>query len=399
MNKVLSRVRQYGMSLVIRANQNKEPDMIVGAGKVMELSRLIRQEKINKVLIVTTSGMIKRGTLEQLFSELEKAKIEKAVYCDVIPDPTIECVENGVKMYHKEACEGIVAVGGGSVIDCSKIIGARVVKTNRSIPQMRGTLKINRKLPPFFAVPTTAGTGSEATAAAVITDTIDGVHYKYPINDLCLIPRYAILDPQLILGLPGHTTAITGIDALTHSVEAYINHFASEKTQVSAQKSVQYIMKNIEEAVENGQNMVAREEMLLGAYYGGIAITNNFVGYIHAIAHAVGALYEIPHGEANAIIMPVALRHYGEAIEAKITELAHIAGIKGKSNHECSEAFIRELYRLNAKFGIPNYISGLKEVDYETIVARALKEANPEYPVPVIWGHDDIISVLKELTK
>lgn len=396
-NRIFYRIRQWGMSIVIKMNQKKEPDLIVLCGAVLKLPELLHEEDIRNVLVVTTNGMIKRGTLEELFTKMKKDGIKVNIYSDVVNDPTVECVEHGVKKYVEEKCEAIIAIGGGSTIDCAKIIGARVVRPDKSISKMRGTLKINKKLPTFFAVPTTAGTGSEATAAAVITDTIAGVHYKYPIDDLCLIPRYAILDPNLTVGLPAHISAITGMDALTHSIEAYCNHFASKKARESARKSMVYLWDNIVEVVEHGENVKAREHMLLGAYYGGVAITNNFVGYIHAIAHAVGALYGISHGEANAIIMPVVLEAYGKNVEKKLAELAWFVGIREETNEESAQKLIASIRQMNIRFSIPDKIEGLREEDFEIIMERAMKEANRDYPVPEFWNKEKLLEVLRKL--
>ena len=210
-------------------------------------------------------------------------------------------------------------------MDCAKVAAARVVRPNKPIPKMRGVLKVMRKLPPFFAVPTTAGTGSETTIAAVVTNP--ATHEKYAINDPVLRPKYAVLDPELTIGLPPHITSTTGMDALTHAVEAYIGHSNTRDTEQKARLAVKLIFANIEKVYQNGKDIDARGQMLLASYYAGVAFTRAYVGYVHAIAHNLGGLYGIAHGLANAIILPYVLEYYGESAHHRLAELADVAGI------------------------------------------------------------------------
>ena len=266
-----------------------------------------------------------------------------------------------------------------------------------TIRQMRGMLKINRALPPFYAVPTTAGTGSEVTVASVVTDTVDGVHYKYAISDPCLVPKCAVMDAALTTSLPPAITAATGMDALTHAVEAYTNRFASKFVRKKALDAVHMIYENLPVVYAEGNNVKARENMLLASYYAGLAFTNNFVGYVHAVAHALGALYGIPHGQANAIVMPYVMEQYGKSAEKELSELADVANIDGHTQAEKASNFIESMRKMNRDMQIPCKVEQLKESDFDTIISRALKEANPAYPVPAIWGKKDFEKLLKKL--
>lgn len=395
---ILYRVRQWILSIGIRVLSKDVKEVISGKGALLQIPDKIVASGHKNVLLVTTNGFIKRKTLEPFMEAMKSKGLSYFVYSDVTPDPTVACVEDGLKVYLENQCEVIVAVGGGSVMDAAKIIGARAVCPKKSIQKMRGVFKVMKKQPDFYAVPTTAGTGSETTAAAVITDTIDGRHYKYAINDFCLIPKYAVLDPTLSVGLSPFMTATTGMDALTHALEAYTNKFASRKVKETARKAVCLIMNYLSEAYKDGTNLEARNNMLNGSFYAGIAFTNNFVGYVHAIAHGVGALYGVSHGEANAVILTHVLRAYGEAVYKPLSELALLVGIEGADDKERATRLIDRIDEMNRSFGISEKINDLKSEDYDILIERAMKEANPLYPVPVIWGKDEFKAILQQLS-
>ena len=389
------RVHQYIFSKAIQLIPWRMPTVIAGAGSMMKLPLQIKEDGINKILVITTAGTIKRGSLDQLFAELKKEHIIYEIYDDVQPDPTILCIEAAVNVYRRKDCKAILAVGGGSVLDCAKIVGARAVKPKQSVKKMTGMFKIRKKLPPLYAVPTTAGTGSEVTVAAVITDSES--HYKYPISDLCLIPSYAILDPTLTCNLPQSLTASTGMDALTHAVEAYTNRYASRQSKECAREAVKLIFENLTRAYENGADLTVRDHMLTASYYAGAAFTKAYVGYVHAIAHALGGLYGVPHGFANAVILPVVLEAYGEAVYPQLAELADAVGIHGKSKQEKAKKFIQTIRRMNRQMGIPTKLHVIKQEDIKEIIRRAQKEANPAYPVPAIWDKKQMRKVLELL--
>ena len=394
---IFYRIRQLGFSAFMYLAPLRDSKVISGAGSIYKIPELVKKEGLKKVLVVTTPGFIRRGSLERFFESLTAAGLAYAVFSEVQPDPTTECIEEAVALYKIEACEAIVAVGGGSVIDCSKALGARIARPNKTIAQMAGLLKVLKRIPNIYAVPTTAGTGSEATAGAVITNASD--HYKFTVLDLCLVPRYAILDPELTCGLPASITSVTGMDALTHAIEAYTNCFCSPKAKKYALEAVKLVYENLLTAYEDGGNINARENMLLASYYAGMAINSNFIGYVHAIAHGVGGLYGVTHGMANAIIMPYVLEAFGDTSHKKLAELAMFVGCgsNNASQSENAKAFIASIRKLNAKMNIPDKIKELKEEDFDTLANRAVKEGNPTYPVPVIWEKEEFKEVLKRL--
>ena len=280
-------------------------------------------------------------------------------------------------------------------MDCAKGVGARIAQPRKPINKMRGLLRVHRRLPLLIAVPTTAGTGSEVTLAAVITD--DKTHYKYPVNDFVLIPRYAVHDPRLTCGLPASITGQTGMDALTHAVEAYIGRSTNAYTRAAAKRAVRLIHDNLLEAYENGQNIEARANMLEAAYQAGIAFTRSYVGYVHGIAHSLGGRYGMPHGLANAVILPHMLRAYGPVAEPKLAELARDASIAPAKadDHTAAQAFIAWIDNMNARLGIPRYLEGINAADVPSMAAHAAAESNPLYPVPRLMDAEQLASMYR----
>ena len=372
-----------------------EPELLKGPGAVKELPALVKSKGISSVLVVTDKGLMGLNLLQGLFENLDAQGIKYVVYDGVQPNPSIENIEEARRLYLKNACEGIIAFGGGSPMDCAKAAGARVMNPNLSVSQMRGQLKIRHKLPPFFAVPTTAGTGSETTLAAVVTNM--QTHEKYAINDPKLRPKYAVLDPELTTGLPQKITSTTGMDALTHAVEAYIGLSGVKSTNDFAEKATKLIFENLETAYNDGKNLTARENMLIASYYAGMAFTRAYVGYVHAIAHNLGGMYGTPHGLANAVILPYVLEYFGETAHAKLAKLADIVGITGANDAEKATKFIEEIKRMNKDMNIPEHFDFIKDEDIPTIVERALKEGNPLYPVPKIMDKADCEAVIRKI--
>ena len=375
----------------------KEPELLEGEGAVLRLPSFIKDKGINKVLVVTDKGLMNLHVLDPLFDELKKKEVDYVVFDGVQPNPTIPSIEECKDIYINNNCDGIIAFGGGSPMDCAKAAAARVVKPKQSIRKMRGYLKVHKKLPPFFAVPTTAGTGSETTLAAVVTDP--ETHEKNAICDTCLRPKYAVLDPVLTLGLPPHITSTTGMDALTHAVEAYIGKGNVKSTIRYAEEATKLIHANLEKAYVNGKDMEARNNMLKGSYLAGNAFTRAFVGYVHAIAHNLGGMYNTPHGLANAVILPYVLEWYGDCIYPQLAKLADIIGITNSemSIAEKGRAFIAEIRRMNKAMNIPEKFDFIKEEDIPTLVTRALKEGNPGYPVPRIMDASECEKVIRSL--
>ena len=353
-------------------------------GSVKALPDIILKKKCSKVLIITDSGIRKLGLTRRLEKALDAAGIPCIIYDKTVANPTTVNVAEAVKLYLDNGCDCIIGFGGGSSMDCAKAVGARIAKPKQSLAKMKGILKVRRKLPLLMAVPTTAGTGSETTLAAVITDA--QTRYKYAINDFPLIPRYAVLDPKVTLSLPPFITATTGMDALTHAVEAYIGNSTTYGTRKDALLAVKLIFENIDTAYEDGSNVEARRNMLHASFYAGCAFTKSYVGYVHAIAHSLGGEYNVPHGLANAVILPMLLEAYGEKIHKKLARLAIAAGLADEDT-PCSEAagqFIRAVKDMKKRFGIGVHIPEIQETDIPKLAHYADKEANPLYPVPVL---------------
>ena len=373
------------------------PKIISGPGSVKKLPSVIKSKGLKKMMIVTDKGLMSLNLLDGLFEGLKADGIDYVVYDKTQPNPSIDNIEEVRSLYLDNGCEGFIAFGGGSPMDCAKAAGARVVRPNKTVQKMRGQLKVIKKLPPFFAVPTTAGTGSETTLAAVVTDT--KTHEKYALNDPRLRPGYAVLDPELTVGLPPHITSTTGMDALTHAVEAYIGHSNTKETSAKAEQATKMIFENLETAYNNGSDIHAREQMLLASHYAGIAFTRAYVGNVHAIAHNLGGFYGVPHGLANAIILPYVLDYYGDTAYERLARLSEFAGVAkdGQSDEEKAKAFIQEIRDMNARMNIPDKIDKIQESDIPTIAQRALKEANPLYPVPKIMDLEDCMGVIRRL--
>ena len=350
-----------------------------------ELIALLQEKQIKSVLLVTDKGIRGIGLTETLENQIKSSDIKLAVYDGTVANPTTKNVAEALEMFKANDCEAIIAFGGGSAIDCAKATGARVARPKKPLSKMKGILKVNKKLPLLIAIPTTAGTGSETTLAAVITDS--ETRHKYAINDFPLIPEYALLDANLTVGLPKFVTATTGMDALTHAVEAYIGRSTTKQTRDYSLRAVKLIFENLETAYTEGTNLEARQNMLHAAYLAGLAFTKSYVGYIHAIAHSLGGKYNVAHGLANAIIMPYVLKKYGKKIFKKLWELGVYANLFDKDTpiEVGAKYFIEKIEKMNANMGIGTRIDEIKAEDIPFLAMTAEKEANPLYPVPVLY--------------
>lgn len=359
-------------------------------GNIEELVKTLQKKEISSVLLVTDHGIRNMGLTAPLEKTLAQAQIRCAVYDKTVANPTTQNVEEAREVYLKKGCQAVIGFGGGSSMDCAKAVGARIAKPGQSLAKMKGILKIHKKLPLLIAIPTTAGTGSETTLAAVITDS--ETRHKYPINDFSLIPSFAVLDPEVTRSLPKQITATTGMDALTHAVEAYIGRSTTKQTRAEALQAVKLIFANIDKVYENGENMVARKNMLHASYLAGCAFTKSYVGYVHAVAHSLGGKYNVPHGLANAVLLPYVLEAYGETAHKKLHELAVAAGVAAQedSPREGAECFITAIRILNRHLGIPTTINGIQEKDIPELAKLADKEANPLYPVPKLMDAKEL---------
>lgn len=392
--KIGCRTFQLAFRLSIPLLPYREPECF---DHIQALPPLLERLGIHTVLLVTDSTLRQAGITAPLEELLEKAGIRCAVFDGTRANPTVHNVEDAWALYQAEGCQGLIAFGGGSSMDCAKAAGARIVKPRQSVSQMKGLLKIHKKLPLLIAVPTTAGTGSETTLAAVITDSKK--RHKYPINDFSLIPHYAVLDYHETLGLPADLTATTGMDALTHAVEAYIGRSTTRETRKMAETAVCLIARYLKAAYENGQDKRARRGMLRASYYAGAAFTKSYVGYVHAVAHSLGGQYKIPHGLANAVTLPVVLRLYGPACEKRLARLARKTGIADDHVEDRTAArdLIGWIQGLNDQMGIPRHFPQIRAKDIPTMARHADREGNPLYPVPMLLDRKGLEQIYHQL--
>jgi alcohol dehydrogenase len=397
LRKACYRGYQYFMKPMVAILPFPVPELCTGPGSVRHLPEKVRAKGVRKVFVVTDKGVMAAGLFEGMRKAFEEQGISYALYDEVQPNPSIPNVEDALKCYLANRCEAIVALGGGSPMDCAKLVGARATNPKRSVRKMRGMFKVFRKLPPFFAVPTTAGTGSETTVVAVITDP--ETHEKFAVIDLHLVPAVAVLDPELMLGLPPHITAATGMDALTHAVESYIGLHGTRRTEENAEKATRLIFENLEQVYRDGSNLERRNNMALASFYAGAAFTKASVGYVHAIAHNLGGLYGVPHGLANAIILPRILEFSVNEAAPKLARLGRAAGIAAAGDPDMTVArhFIEKVQAMNRAMQIPTTIQELQAKDIPLIAERALKEANPAYPVPRIMDRDECEGLVRQL--
>ena len=350
----------------------------------------LRKDSIRSVLMITGKTVHTSGQTTPLETLLTEAGIHYIIYDSTVANPTTDNVEEALSLYKANHCQAIIGFGGGSPIDCAKAVGARVVKPNKSLAQMKGLLKICKKIPPFYAIPTTAGTGTETTVTSVITDA--RTRDKYPINDFSLIPHYAILEPEVTRSLPAHLTATTGMDALTHAVEAFIGRSTTRQSRKDALEAVRLIFEYLPQAYADGNDMNARQQMLYASYLAGSAFTVSYVGYVHAIAHSLGGVYNTPHGLANAVLLPVVLKAYGCDAYRKLHQLAICIGVSTKdvSAEEGAHAFLDALNDLSKKLNIPSTIEGIIKEDIPSMALHAAQEANPLYPVPKLFSAKEL---------
>lgn len=369
----------------------RRPETVTGPGSLARIPALLTKCGTRRPLVAASRRQCADPAFQQMLSRLEGY----ALFSDIQPNPPVSAVEAAAALYRREGCDSLVAVGGGSSMDTAKAAAALLARPDRTLSQLAGLLKVRRPIPPFIAVPTTAGTGSETTIAAVVTGAD---HHKYAVSDLCLIPRCAVLDPLLTVSLPPRTTAETGMDALTHAVEAYLSRFyPTRQTDRLAEEAVVTIFRTLEHACAHGDDVDARQALLTASYQAGAAFTRASVGNVHAIAHTLGGLYGVGHGLANAVLLPVVLRDYGPAAYRKLARLAELVGLPGGTDGEKADAFIDAILAMNARLGIPTGFSCIREEDLPQMAAWAAKEANPTYPVPVIYDRGRFIRVIRQV--
>ncbi len=401
LQKLAYRTWQHGKNIAMSIIFPKfpTPKIIDNSIGLAGLPKFMRDLGLKKPLFVADPFLYDNGMCDTLINAFNEIDMPYALYTGVKPNPPIACCDEAVKLYTDNGCDSIVVLGGGSSIDCAKAAGAKIVRPKKSYAQMKGELKVLRKLPTFFAIPTTSGTGSEATLAAVITDPDN--HDKYALKDPFLIPNYAVFDVNLTVGLPPHLTSTTGMDALVHAVEAFINVATTRDTDRFAREAVKDIHAYLKRAYDNGKDIEAREKMQFASLRAGQAFTRAYVGYVHALAHALGGFYGVPHGLANAILLPYVLEAFGASAHKKLAILATDIGLGGNTDEEKANAFITWVKDLNASMDIPTKLDltkyPVKEEDIEKLVEHAYDEAHPDYPVPRFLEREELTAIIKQI--
>jgi alcohol dehydrogenase class IV len=395
----ISRLRVAATAAILPRLDIPTPLSFVGAGSSIALCRMIASSGMTRVMVVTDKPLLGLGLADAMLETLKSNGVEVDIFSDVEPDPGYDIVLAGIDRLETFGAKAIIAIGGGSPIDCAKAIN--LAHANKCHPSKLAGLWLyaRSRQPglPFYAVPTTAGTGSEVTMAAVISDKDAGV--KLSIIDPKLLPIGVALDPALTLGLPAGITAATGMDALTHAVESYVSALSYPQTESWGVAATRLIFGNLEAAHGDGKNIAAREAMLLGSYLAGMAFTRAGVGYVHAIAHQFGALYHLPHGLANAILLPFVLEASRPDCDARLAQLARLVDLpcEGKSDEALATAFIARIRALNAAMGIPTTVEKLRAADFVRIIDNAFAEAHGTYGVPRYFERRDAIALLTRL--
>ena len=369
-----------------------------GAGAIAEIANEAKTRAFKKAFVCSDPDLIKFGVTKKVTDVLDNAGLAYEIYSNIKPNPTIENVQTGVAAFKKSGADYLIAIGGGSSMDTAKAIGIIIANPEfEDVRSLEGVAPTKKPSIPIIAVPTTAGTAAEVTINYVITDVEK--KRKFVCVDTHDIPVIAVVDPDMMSSMPKGLTASTGMDALTHAVEAYIGHSNTKDTSEKAEVATKLIFENLEEAYKNGKDLHAREQMLLASHYAGIAFTRAYVGNVHAIAHNLGGFYGVPHGLANAIILPYVLDFYGETAYERLARLCECAGVAkaGQTDEQKALDFIQAIRDMNARMNIPDKIDKIQEKDIETIAKRACKEANPLYPVPRIMDLDDCIAIIHRL--
>lgn len=377
----LHRVYMLGLKMAAKVLPISKPTLFLGKDALKQLCHSVSIMGIDKVLIVSDEGIVKLGFVKKLIFEFERVGVHCHVFSDVEPDPTYAHVEQGLALFRQQHCQAVVAIGGGSPIDCAKVIAA-CATNNKPVHRLVGLLKVWKAPAPTFVLPTTSGTGSEVTVAAVVSDP--KTHAKTPVMDPKLVPIAAALDPSLMLALPAHITAQTGMDALTHAIEAYISGNATEETDRYAIAAIRLIDENLPKAVTFGQNATARQNMALASYYAGLAFTKASLGYVHAIAHTLGAKYGTPHGLANAVVLPHVLEFSKSAATERLAALADLLELTNShvSDSIKAQAFIDYIRDLQNKLDLPTHFEHILHEHISELAKQSLHEARWNYPVP-----------------
>ncbi|MBQ6370683.1 MAG: iron-containing alcohol dehydrogenase [Firmicutes bacterium] len=449
---------QFGMGIGMKLMPASKQKLVSGPGSLTEVPGLLAEQGLEKPLIVTGPRVSKTDFFQRLARALKESGREAAIFNEVEPDPSTDLIGRVISAYESNGCDCFIALGGGSNMDAAKAAAAALARPGKTLQQLGGVMKVRSKTPYMIAIPTTAGTGSECTVAAVVTDS--KTHRKFAINDPCLCPDAAVLDADLTAGLPSHVVAATGMDALTHAIEAWLNRpYHKRGTPRQCAQAVHDIMMYLpfvyeaaragekapavtatgdpstgapaaaetqaavtatasvaEEAPASVDMSRARQKLLEASYLAGQAFTVACVGNVHAIAHTLGGLYHIPHGEANAVLLPVILEDYGSKVWRPLAALVrearleHLLGstvpqgsatgaLHTEQNEHLAETLIARIRQMNREMGLPETFSQIREEEFDQMAAWATKEANPLYPVPVIYGPEDVKRILRQVSR
>ncbi|MGU8237901.1 L-threonine dehydrogenase [Clostridium perfringens] len=349
---------------------------LMGADCLKDAGDQVGELGFKKALIVTDKVLGQIGIVKKVTDVLDNKNIEYAIYDETKPNPTVKNVNDGLALLKEKECDFVVSLGGGSAHDCAK--GIALLATNGGeIKDYEGVDKSKKPQLPMVGINTTAGTGSEMTLFAIITD--EERHIKMALVDKHLTPIIAVNDPMLMLAMPKSLTAATGMDALTHAIEAYVSTSATPITDACAEKAIELISNYLVNAVENGQDVEARDMMAYAEYLAGMAFNNASLGYVHAMAHQLGGFYNLPHGVCNAILLPH-VQEYNKATSAsRLAKIAKIMGgnIEGLTDEQGADLCIDMIKSLSQTIGIPEGLGvlGVKESDFETLATNALNDA------------------------
>ncbi|MCR9496098.1 iron-containing alcohol dehydrogenase [Vibrio alginolyticus] len=390
----LYRTYTAGLKIAALILPMPRPTLFSGPGSMNELLESMTELGFKRVLLVTDEGLVQVGIVDKVLKAAAQLDLQLDVFSKVQPDPTYDQVESGLEAYHRFHCEGILALGGGSAMDCAKVIAAKVTN-KRPIKKLAGLLKVWRMSAPLFAIPTTAGTGSEVTIAAVVSDPSS--HIKTPLMDPKLVPLMAALDANLMIGLPPKITADTGVDALTHAIEAYVSRNATQETRAYSVAAIKLIFKHLPRVVAQGDDVEARHKMAMASYYAGLAFTKASLGYVHAFAHTFGAKYGIPHGMANGLALLPVLRFSLSEIEPQLRKLDALTA-EGQSGEASAQHFLTHVESLFASIDIKQKSALIQREDADALVDLILKEAHWNYPVPKFMSREECTQLLLDIS-
>lgn len=394
---VLSKFKVGVMKQVVPLIPQKTPITYIGERMLLETVKFLKMHNLGNLLIVTDGVLYKLGLLDELCDELLKSNINYHVYDQVKPDPTFDIVEDIVQTMDLNKCDSVMSFGGGSVIDCVKL--ASVAFTNHfKIADQNGFLKLKNRGLPFIAVPTTCGTGSETTIVAVISDSVS--HKKSSIISRKMIPDLTILDPFVTSKLPNSLAIYTALDALTHALEAYVSGYASDESNFYALSAIKLIFENLPYIAKNESTTDVRTALLTASFYAGIAFTRAFVGYVHAFAHQIGGMYGVPHGQANAVLLPHIMNFYLPSCDKKFSEIYRYiyaeTDIKTSNNNEGIQ-FIKCLYKLLEDCNVEQTLNKFPKEGIDKVIKDGFKECHGFYAIPQYMKYKDAEKILQKV--